>query len=55
MICMTAFGLAYLLSFAALMSFLAGAARANETADAITEEFIRRLRRGDFAQERLIA
>lgn len=55
MIWLSVFGVLYLLSFGFLMTFLVGAARANETADAITEEFIFRLRRGEFAEVRLIA
>ena len=55
MIWLTVFGFLYLVSFGFLMTFLIGAARANETADAITEEFIYRLRHGDFAEVRLVA
>ncbi len=55
MIWLTVFGFLYLISFGFLMTFLTGAARANETADAITEEFIFRLRRGEFAKARLVA
>ena len=55
MIWLTVFGFLYLLSFGFLMTFLIGAARVSETADAITEEFILRLRRGDFAKAQLVA
>jgi hypothetical protein len=55
MIWLTVFGSLYLISFASLMTFLVGAARANEAADALTEEFIFHLRRGDLAELRLIA
>jgi hypothetical protein len=55
MIWITFFGFFYLASFSFLMIFLVGAARANEAADCITEEFIFRLRRGDFAEVRLVA
>jgi hypothetical protein len=55
MIWLTLFSSLYLASFGFLMIFFVGAARANEAADAITEEFIFRLRRGEFAEVRLLA
>jgi len=55
MIWLTLFGSLYLASFGFLMIFLIGAARANEAADVITEEFVMRLRRGEFSQVRLVA